>query len=75
MTTPMEKATIKQVNCPGCQRIVPWSEEQRYRPFCSRKCQLLDFGAWASESFSIPAENTLEPDTEIDQDEEQWSRE
>lgn len=47
---------IKTVNCPTCQKIVPWNEEQVYRPFCSKKCQLIDFGDWAAERHSIPAE-------------------
>jgi uncharacterized protein len=28
-----------------------------YRPFCSERCQLLDFGAWADEQFALPAES------------------
>jgi endogenous inhibitor of DNA gyrase (YacG/DUF329 family) len=72
--TSKQTSHIRKVNCPGCQRIVPWTEAETYRPFCSKKCQLLDFGAWASEDYSIPAE-TLETDTAIDQDEETWSRE
>ncbi len=46
---------IKQVNCPNCQKIVRWIEEEVYRPFCSKKCQLIDFGEWAAERHSIPA--------------------
>jgi len=51
---------IRQVNCPNCQKIVPWTEEAIYRPFCSRKCQLLDFGEWANESHRIPTEEPPE---------------
>lgn len=47
---------IKTVNCPTCQKIVRWTEEEIYRPFCSKKCQLIDFGDWANERHSIPAE-------------------
>ncbi|MES2626514.1 MAG: DNA gyrase inhibitor YacG [Pseudomonadota bacterium] len=54
---------IKQVNCPTCQKIVPWTEAEIHRPFCSKKCQLIDFGDWASERHSIPVENPL---SEID---------
>ena len=54
---------IKTVNCPTCQKIVPWTEEQLYRPFCSKKCQLIDFGDWAMERHSIPAE---EPPDDFD---------
>jgi endogenous inhibitor of DNA gyrase (YacG/DUF329 family) len=56
---------IKQVNCPTCQKIVAWTEAEPYRPFCSKKCQLIDFGDWASERNSIPVENPL---SEIDEE-------
>ena len=56
--------TVRQINCPTCQKIVPWTESEIYRPFCSRKCQLIDFGEWASERHSIPAE---EPPDEFDE--------
>ncbi len=26
------------------------------RPFCSRRCQLIDLGEWASEGHAIPGE-------------------
>ena len=47
---------IKKVNCPTCQKIVPWQEESTFRPFCSKKCQLIDFGEWANENNAIPVE-------------------
>jgi endogenous inhibitor of DNA gyrase (YacG/DUF329 family) len=40
---------------------VQWSENNPYRPFCSKRCQLLDLGAWANEEYRVPAEN-LSPD-------------
>lgn len=43
-----------KVNCPACQKNVIWNEQAHYRPFCSQRCQQIDFGEWASESFSIP---------------------
>jgi endogenous inhibitor of DNA gyrase (YacG/DUF329 family) len=42
------------INCPTCKKPVVWSDESLYRPFCSKRCQEIDFGEWASESFSIP---------------------
>jgi endogenous inhibitor of DNA gyrase (YacG/DUF329 family) len=59
---------IKQVNCPTCQKIVPWSEAELYRPFCSKKCQLIDFGDWASERHSIPVTKPLSAFEELDED-------
>ncbi|MBT0585537.1 DNA gyrase inhibitor YacG [Alteromonas oceanisediminis] len=43
------------VNCPSCAKPVEWSETSEFRPFCSKKCQLIDLGDWATEAHSIPA--------------------
>ncbi|WED21391.1 DNA gyrase inhibitor YacG [Vibrio sp. JC009] len=48
----MSKPTI--VKCPTCQKEVEWSEKSPYRPFCSKKCQMIDFGDWADEENLIP---------------------
>lgn len=42
------------VNCPQCGKIVVWNPENRYRPFCSERCKMIDLGQWASESYRIP---------------------
>lgn len=42
------------VNCPHCQTSVEWHSSNRYRPFCSKKCQLIDLGEWAEEQKAIP---------------------
>lgn len=52
------------VNCPHCNEIVTWSEENRWRPFCSERCKLIDFGEWASERHSIPGEPASPEDLE-----------
>jgi endogenous inhibitor of DNA gyrase (YacG/DUF329 family) len=51
------------VKCPTCGRKTEYSGNE-FRPFCSERCKLIDFGAWADEEFSLPAENT--PLTEED---------
>lgn len=48
----MPKLTI--VHCPTCQKEVVWDESSRFRPFCSKTCQMIDFGDWADEENSIP---------------------
>lgn len=59
-----------QVNCPTCKKSIPWSNESPFRPFCSKKCQLIDLGEWADEQKSIPcgsnkdAETNTMPDVE-----------
>jgi len=43
----------KTVSCPTCGRPVVWSEESTYRPFCSKRCRLIDLGAWLDEDYRI----------------------
>jgi endogenous inhibitor of DNA gyrase (YacG/DUF329 family) len=45
---------ITYVKCPRCQTPVAWGEESPFRPFCSKQCQMIDFGDWATESNTIP---------------------
>lgn len=42
------------VSCPQCGKPVPWTPENRYRPFCSERCKMVDLGAWASERYRVP---------------------
>ncbi|WP_336367072.1 DNA gyrase inhibitor YacG [Marinobacter sp. C2H3] len=44
------------VQCPTCKQSVEWDDANRYRPFCSERCQLIDLGAWANEEYRVPAE-------------------
>jgi len=44
------------VNCPRCGTPVEWLPENRYRPFCSERCKMIDLGAWANESYRMPVE-------------------
>lgn len=30
------------------------------RPFCSKRCQLIDLGEWAAESHRIPTDDTVD---------------
>lgn len=42
-----------EVKCPICTKSVVWSPQSEYRPFCSKKCQLIDLGEWAGEDRKI----------------------
>ncbi len=44
--------TLK-VPCPTCDKQVLWQKESEFRPFCSKRCQLIDLGDWAEESHKI----------------------
>lgn len=44
------------VKCPTCGKSVTWDDAHPQRPFCSKRCQLIDLGEWASENMRIPGE-------------------
>ena len=56
------------VKCPTCGKTVEWIKEQRWKPFCSERCKLIDLGTWAGEGYRIPEragkETAGEQDTE-----------
>ena len=43
------------MKCPICHRPAAY-EGNPYRPFCSERCKLIDFGAWANEEYAVPSE-------------------
>lgn len=56
------------VNCPTCQKAIEWDEKNSYRPFCSKRCQLIDLGEWANETHRIPVDDNNEQDLWSEQD-------
>ncbi len=44
------------VTCPTCGATVAWTPENRWKPFCSERCKLIDLGQWATEKYRVPAE-------------------
>jgi uncharacterized protein len=59
---------MKQVPCPRCGQPAPFSPENKWRPFCSERCKMIDLGDWASERFRVPAEDEA-PDADPGKDE------
>ena len=43
------------MKCPMCGKPAAWKDNPN-RPFCSERCKLIDFGHWADEDYSVPAE-------------------
>ncbi len=46
------------VKCPQCGKEVEFTGNE-FRPFCSERCKLLDFGAWADEKYTLPVEGEM----------------
>ncbi|MCL2894087.1 DNA gyrase inhibitor YacG [Brenneria tiliae] len=57
---------VTTVKCPTCKKTVIWNEKSVYRPFCSKRCQLIDLGEWADEEKRIPSDDIIS-------DSEDWS--
>ncbi|WP_445396293.1 DNA gyrase inhibitor YacG [Zobellella sp. An-6] len=55
-------STIITVPCPTCGTAVEWGEQSPYRPFCSKRCQLIDLGEWADEEKRIPGDPAWLPE-------------
>lgn len=55
------------VKCPNCGKQIEWNGNE-FRPFCSERCKLIDFGAWANEEYRMPDENQeIEMDEDIEE--------
>ena len=48
------------ISCPNCQKKVRIDSSNKYRPFCSKKCKLIDLGEWANEEKKISRPIKLE---------------
>ncbi len=46
------------LECPTCRAKVTYqtAAEIPFRPFCSRRCQLVDLGKWLNEEYRISEE-------------------
>jgi uncharacterized protein len=54
---------MRTVRCPTCRDATPW-EGNRFRPFCSERCRLVDLDGWFGERFRIPGEPVAPPEGE-----------
>lgn len=60
------KIKKEDICCPHCGKKGTWEKDNPARPFCSKRCKLIDLGAWADESRSIPGDSTPLPDDASD---------
>lgn len=43
------------MRCPTCKKETEL-QGNRFRPFCSERCKLIDLGRWAGGEFRVPTE-------------------
>ena len=65
---------MKTVPCPRCGAQAPYSPDNRWRPFCSERCRVIDLGAWASEAYRVPVPQDTQAETPPDSDPEELQR-
>jgi endogenous inhibitor of DNA gyrase (YacG/DUF329 family) len=56
----MSSTKKRLVACPTCREFIEYSMDNKFRPFCSERCKLIDLGLWANEEFKIASPITLE---------------
>lgn len=49
---------LKERKCPMCSKPM----EQKFRPFCSRRCANLDLGNWFGETYRAETDDQAEMD-------------
>ena len=49
MSVTKANTTPRIMACPTCKKSIEWSDKYPERPFCSKRCQQIDFGDWAEE--------------------------
>ena len=48
---------VKQNICPGCtKKFIVADDNKAYRPFCSRRCKMIDLGQWLGEKYVVGGE-------------------
>ena len=41
------------MRCPICKQPAEMTHANRFRPFCSERCQMVDLGKWAGEDYRV----------------------
>lgn len=52
---------MMNIQCPRCQTSTTW-QNNPHRPFCSERCKLIDLGAWASDEYRLPTQDSPSAD-------------
>lgn len=54
------------MRCPICKKPAE-ARDNPFRPFCSERCKLIDFGNWADGNYSVPAQDARPSPEELGQ--------
>ncbi len=55
-----------RINCPICSKTIEDAPEDfTPRPFCSKRCKLVDLSNWMNEVYRIPDDDADSPDADV----------
>ncbi|MBI4006039.1 MAG: DNA gyrase inhibitor YacG [Gammaproteobacteria bacterium] len=52
-----------KLNCPHCGKPAEYNSSNKWRPFCSERCRLIDLGEWMEGHNRIPSDEYVRDDT------------
>ena len=55
----LRRATVVLMRCPTCKKTVA-DPAAEFRPFCSRRCKLIDLGNWLDGAYAVEGEDAPE---------------
>lgn len=58
----MDKVASRIGKCPRCGQGIRLDATNPWRPFCSRRCKLVDLGEWLDGRYRLPAEESAPQD-------------
>lgn len=61
-SSPQVAQPSETAGCPICHGVTSFSVENRHRPFCSARCQMVDLGNWLGERYVVPGRQNEEPE-------------
>lgn len=59
----MKSSNMFRPRCPSCDMLAEPGISDKYLPFCSERCRLIDLGRWLNEEHALPCD-ALDSDEE-----------
>ena len=58
---------MKKIKCPECKAETEWSKNNEFRPFCSKRCYMLDLGSWATGKHKIAGSPLFDSEEDLEE--------
>ncbi len=58
----------KSIKCPECGETTDYSLENEHRPFCSKRCKLIDLGEWIEGEYRINSEESYQTSESLEKE-------